>query len=63
MLKLQHDRHNFSHLIKDRETTPKKKLLNHNPCEDIEYIDQQETEREFLILEELKASPKPFPIL
>jgi integrase len=36
----------------------KDKLLDHNPCEDIEHIDQQETQREFLTLEELKAVSK-----
>jgi integrase len=146
LLKLQHDEHGFSHLIKDKETTPKKsivayfkeqtrkrtgssygiwksalqyiikyvdsdhvslsdidkewvegfklflqtatptsskttlssntahiyfskfkttmrqaykdKLLDHNPCEDVVHIDQQETEREFLTLEELMAVSK-----
>lgn len=44
----------------------KDKLLNHNPCEDVAHIQQEEKEREFLTLEELKALVKTecrYPIL
>lgn len=36
----------------------KDKLIPHNPCEDIVHIQKEETEREFLTLEELKIALK-----
>ncbi|KAA1243324.1 site-specific integrase [Aquimarina sp. RZ0] len=46
----------FSKFRSSLKTAYKDKLIAHNPCEDIVHIQQEETEREFLTLEELKKA-------